>query len=194
MCKRPLSEVHTTNWEDIDLPTLAAKSILGTHLPFEVWQTDVEESCGEIEMEEGATWPTPSEVSALLKTWGKIVKKPKGSTKGSTKGSAKKCTVYDLGIAVGMDEFKSAVARVLRVAYSQPAVYDFCDSKHKGCENQLEKGLPVEENLEKWEERCAIVDSHESGGAGDDLLEAVKARDLEALNEIIGGWQTADCL
>lgn len=187
MPKRPLSElsqVNATDWGAIGLPTLAAKSVLGTDKPFEEWQTAVEEACGEIEMEEGATWPTPSEVAALLKKQGKMVKKPKKS--------AQQYTVYDLGLAVEQDEFKSAVARALRVAYSQPAVLAFVMKKQEGCETQIEHGLPGIES-DKWDERSGIVDGHESAGAGDDVLKAVKARDLEALNEIVEGWTTADC-
>ena len=187
MPKRPLSElsqVNATDWGAIGLPTLAAKSILGVDKPFEEWQTAVEEACEEIEMKDGATWPTPSEVSALLKKQGKMVKKPKKSTQ--------QYTVYDLGLAVEQDEFKNAVARVLRVAYSQPAILAFAMEKQEGCEKQQEHGLPGVES-DKWDERSGIIDGHECTGAGDDVLEAVKARDLEALNEIVGGWTTADC-
>ena len=190
MPKRPLSElsqVNATDWGAIGLPTLAAKSVLGTDKPFEEWQTAVEVACGEIEMKDGATWPTPSEVAALLKKQGRMVKKPKKS--------AAQYTVYDLGLAVEQDEFKSAVARVLRVAYSQPAVYAFVMKKHEGCEKQREvaENSQAAENSDKWDERSGIVDGHECAGAGDDVLEAVKAHDLEALNEIVGGWSNADC-
>ena len=175
------------------LPGLAARTFVKKNTTGNEWWNDflttVENSGASDAVAhepEDADWPTADEVLTVLRYQSNALGKQR-----LKKAQAKQLLLGLRRGAAPAAEFKAAIICALRVAYAAGPVYVAIEDKLEGCAKADE--IFGSDLSDTWGERHTQLDDRSYDDDKKELLEAVAARDVQAVSALLEDWETLDC-
>ena len=185
--------------------TAAFIAALEPHLPGLAGRTFVKSATGDVRWDDfqaaiensGASfglgpgpedieWPTADEVLTALRHLSNAL-----GNKRFKKKEAKRLLSGLQSGATPAAAFKATIICALRVAYAAGPVYDAVQAKLEGCAKADE--IFGSDLHDKWDDRGSQLDGQPYDHDKKELLEAVAARDVQAVSDLLEGWETLDC-